>query len=312
MKDSHLVLGLAAIGFSAACTTTPVTPPIGPNTQFDFTSFDGPGGGGTTVNGMNDDGDVIGFTTTTVGSAAVNANFIRHRDGTYTMLTISDPAASANGINNAGMVVGVANSSAFLLADATAQVSPLSPFGAATSVALGINDHAVIVGQFAKSATLSPGFVDDNGKYTEIDPTAASIMTFASAINSAGIVAGFYSEDGTTQHGFTYDVANAKVSLVTDPSTSRTQASPIVLNQLLSINGGSQVAGYYQTTDGSQYGLVYDVAHGTYVFLDDPSAAVAGGKQITQITGINDSNELAGFYVDAGGAQHGFIATPKS
>jgi hypothetical protein len=305
---SHITLGLAALGFTA-CTSMSSTPPIEASTRFDFTSFDGPGGGSTTVNGMNDDGDVVGFTMATSGSATVNTNFVRHPDGTFTTLSISDPAASANGINNAGTIVGVANSAAFVLPNA-GQLAALSPFGATTSGAFGINAGGVVVGQFAKSATVSPGFVDAGGAFAEIDPTAASIMTFAQTINADGTVAGFYSEDGTTQHGFTYDSASKVVALVADPSTPRIQASALVLTQLLSINGRSQVAGYYQTTDNSQYGLVYDVADGTYVFLDEPQAAPFNGVQTTQITGIDDANELAGFYIDATGAQHGFVATP--
>jgi hypothetical protein len=305
---SHLALGLAALGFTA-CTMSS-TAPIEATTHFEFTSFDGPGGGNTTVNGMNDDGDVVGFTMATTGSATVNTNFVRHPDGTFTTLSISDPAASANGINNAGTIVGVANSSAFEMPNA-GQLAALSPFGAATSVAFGINETGVVVGQFTKSATVSPGFVDAAGAFTEIDPTAASIMTFAQTINADGTVAGFYTEDGTTQHGFTYDSASKQVALVGDPSTPRIQASALVLTQLLSINGRSQIAGYYQTTDNSQYGLVYDVADGTYVFLDEPQAAPFNGVQTTQITGIDDANELAGFYIDATGAQHGFVATPS-
>ena len=52
----------------------------------------------------------------------------------------------------------------------------------------------------------------------------------------------------------------------------------------------------------------------TYSFLDDPNAALSG-VSITQITGINDSNEIAGFYVGAtSGLRRGFeatIATPE-
>ena len=44
------------------------------------------------------------------------------------------------------------------------------------------------------------------------------------------------------------------------------------------------------------------------MFLDDPQAASVGGISITQITGINNSGEIAGFYVDANGFQRGFVA----
>jgi hypothetical protein len=72
--------------------------------------------------------------------------------------------------------------------------------------------------------------------------------------------------------------------------------------------------GYYQIPDGSQHGFVYNINSNTYSFLDDPNAALSG-VSITQITGINDSGEIAGFYVDsATGLQRGFdatVATPE-
>ena len=37
--------------------------------------------------------------------------------------------------------------------------------------------------------------------------------------------------------------------------------------------------------------------------------ATNSGVEITQITGINDSNEIVGFYMDADGVQRGFAAT---
>jgi len=67
--------------------------------------------------------------------------------------------------------------------------------------------------------------------------------------------------------------------------------------------------GYYQTNDGSQHGFLYNIATQSYSFLDDPNAATSG-LSITQITGINNSVEIAGFYVDANsGLQRGFVGT---
>jgi hypothetical protein len=69
------------------------------------------------------------------------------------------------------------------------------------------------------------------------------------------------------------------------------------------------VSGYYQLPDGSQHGLLYNSNTKAYSFLDDPNAATSG-LSITQITGINNSGEIAGFYVDAAtGLQRGFVAT---
>jgi len=123
-------------------------------------------------------------------------------------------------------------------------------------------------------------------------------------VNNAGLVAGFYSTDGVHQHGFLFIDVTDDFRLLSDPSVSN-----LLLTQFLSINDNGLAAGYYQTNDGSQHGFIYNINTNSYSFLDDPNAA-ASGVSITQITGINDSNEIAGFYVDAAsGLQRGFDAT---
>ena len=55
---------------------------------------------------------------------------------------------------------------------------------------------------------------------------------------------------------------------------------------------------------------VYNTNTGKYTFLDDPSEAFDNGVEVTQITGITNSGEITGFYSDANGVFHGFVATP--
>jgi hypothetical protein len=82
--------------------------------------------------------------------------------------------------------------------------------------------------------------------------------------------------------------------------------------QEFGINGQGIASGYYQKNDGSQHGLLYDTTSQQYFFIDDPSAATSG-VSITQITGINNHDEIAGFYVDAAsGLQPGFVASLAS
>jgi hypothetical protein len=299
------VLPLAAtVALSVGCGQSQSqsgAPPVLTGT-YQFATFDGPTGAPTTVNGINNDGTVVGFTT----SNMVNANFLRTSDGKITALDVGDAAAMANAVNVSGAVVGVANSDAVLLMNGAP--STLTPPGAMSSAALGISDDGVIVGQFVDATMATPGFVDQGGTFTTINPTAKSTVTNVQGINNNGLAIGFYTEDGTHQHGFLYDTTSKKVTLLADPSTARTMSGGLVLTQFLSINDSDQAVGYYQTTDGSQYGFAYDVATSTYRFLDHPQAAPFMGVQVTQITGIDDAGEIAGFFVDASGAQHGFVA----
>ena len=70
--------------------------------------------------------------------------------------------------------------------------------------------------------------------------------------------------------------------------------------------------GYYGDSTTSQHGFIYNTHTGQYTFLDDPSEAFDNGVEVTQITGINNSGEITGFYSDANGVFHSFVARPGS
>jgi uncharacterized membrane protein len=275
-------------------------PPLRAPTNFFV--IDGPGGGPTTINGISSAGTLVGFTT----MSSVNANFLRSANGKFTALDLGDPAGMANGVNAGGDVVGVAQDHAILLSHGT--VTTLNPPGSSASIAFGINDVGTIVGQFTDSAGHMPGFMETNGVYTTIVPTPTATVTNVQAINGQGQAIGFYSADGTHQHGFLYDAHTNTTTLLPDPSTALTQAEGLVLTQFLSLNDQGVAVGYYQTSNGSQYGFLFDLVAMNYVFVDAPGAARVAGVQITQITGVDNAGLIAGFFVDAGGAQHGFVA----
>jgi hypothetical protein len=299
---SGMILASAALALSYGCgsgssTTTAVVAPTR------FTSIDGPGGGATTINGINNNGAVVGFTT----NNGANANFQRSAAGAFTALNVGDTAAGmANGVNSGGAIVGVANNSAFVLAGGTQRA--LTPPGSTTSVAFGINDGGAIVGQYV-AGNVTPGFLNQNGAFTTINPTTSATVTNVQGVNNRGQAIGFYSVDGVHQHGFLYNVNTKQVTLLPDPSTARTASGGLVLTQFLGINDNNEAVGYYQTNNGSQFGFLFNLATQTYTFLDDPQAAPVNGVQITQITGVTNSGEICGFFIDAQGVQHGFVAT---
>jgi hypothetical protein len=68
--------------------------------------------------------------------------------------------------------------------------------------------------------------------------------------------------------------------------------------------------GYYGDSTTSEHGYFYNTATGAYSFLDDPAEQFSNGVEVTQITGIANSGEIAGFYSDASGVFHGFVACP--
>lgn len=297
---------IAIIALAAALAA-----PANAGSILSFTSFDGPGnnGGGSTVNGINNNGDVVGFSSDNAATPTLFTNFIRSTSGTFTTLNIGgDPLAMANGINSSNTVVGASNNQAFELAGGTLMTLPNVNAATASETAFGINDTGLIVGQFTDSATdTTPGFLYNGSIFTILNPVANALATNAQGVNNDGLVVGFYSLDGVHQHGFLYNSTTSSYTLLPDPNVPN-----LVLTQFLGINDVGLAVGYYQLPDGSQHGFLYDTTTQTYTFLDDPSASVSG-LSITQITGVNDAGEIAGFYVDATtGLQRGFIATPAS
>jgi hypothetical protein len=277
-------------------------------TLYNFVSFDGPGdnGGGTTVNGINNNGDVVGFSSDVAGTPSLLTNFIRNPDGSFNILSLDgDPLAMANGINDARTVVGgFSFGVAFVLPNGGPALPVPVINGTTSQIAFGINDTNLSTGQYTDNATgTTPGYLLQGTVYTTLNPVAAALVTNAQGVNNLGEVVGFYSLDGVHQHGFFYNSTTKSFTLPADPNIPN-----LFLTQFLSINDNGLAVGYYQTEDGSQHGFLYNTLTGAYTFLDDPSAATSG-VSITQITGINDSDEITGFYVDAAtGLQRGFIA----
>jgi len=296
LQCTCLAVALSASGLACAATS------------YSFTNFDGPGNnaGGTTINAINNNGAVVGFSADDAATPTLLTNFIRNSDGTYTFpSTGGAPLLTANGINDGNNVVGTNGTVAVLLPPGQTPIAlpPAEGFNTASQAAFGINNAGVIVGQETNASSgFTPGFVDQNGKFTLLNPVVNATATNAQAIDNNGLVAGFYSTDDVHQHGFLYDTKTSTFQLLSDPVVAN-----LFLTQFLGINNNGTAVGYWQDTAGSQHGFLYDIASKQYTFLDDPNAAKSG-RSITQITGINDSGEIAGFYVDsATGLQRGFI-----
>ena len=100
---------------------------------------------------------------------------------------------------------------------------------------------------------------------------------------------------------------------IADPTIPNVAGEPgatFVFSQILGINDKGIAVGYYGDSTTSQHGFIYNTNTGQYTFLDDPSEAFNNGVEVTQITGITNSGEITGFYSDANGVFHGFVANP--
>ncbi len=153
-------------GFAIALLAVVLAAPATAGPLYNFTSFDGPGnnGGGTTANGINNNGEVVGFSSDNAGTPTLFTNFIRHADGTFTTLGLSDPLAMANGINTIdGVVGGLSSGRAFTDLAGNVTTLPVVNNTTVSEIAFGTNDGGLgglIVGQYVDGNTdTTPGFL---------------------------------------------------------------------------------------------------------------------------------------------------------
>jgi hypothetical protein len=107
---------------------------------------------------------------------------------------------------------------------------------------------------------------------------------------------------------------NITATPLADPRIPKVPGEPgatFVFSQILGVNDNGIAVGYYGDSTTSLHGFLYNTKTGAYTFLDDPAEQFDNGVEVTQITGITDSGEIAGFYSDSSGVFHGFVACPS-
>jgi hypothetical protein len=290
--------------------------------DYNFTNFNGPNAGtnagtGTNMNGISNNGTAVGFDITNNNTLA---NFTTNptKSTSANELNINgSTTAMALGVNSAGTVVGTdGNGNAFFLTR-KGVLTTFIPLGGTSATAIGINDHGVIVGQYVTS-TASPGFVRlKSNSYVTINAPSGPNVVNAQGINNKELVVGFYLGTDGQVYGFLADVKHVKAggtvtgTAIADPMIPPVAGEPgatFVFSQVLAVNARGIAVGYYGDSTGSQHGFLYNTKTGQYTFLDDPSEGFNNGVEVTQITGITNSGEITGFYTDANGVAHGFVA----
>lgn len=302
-------------------TITPISGTTGLSRAggYRFFNFDGPSPGtnpgtGTNINGIANDGVTVGYT---IGNTPGNNNFLARPRSTRSarITNISGAtAASAFGINNSNTVVGSDGAGgAFTLRGRNART--FLPAGATMATAYGINDRGTIVGQETIGST-SPGFIRVRNNDITVNAPSGTGAVNLQGINNNGLVVGFsVGANGQTQGLIANQRAARNGTLtataVADPTIPAVAGEPgatFVFSQILGVNDRGIAVGYYGDSTGSQHGFIYNTKTARYTFLDDPNVASNNGVEVTQITGITNSGELSGFYSDATGVFHGFVA----
>ncbi len=291
---------------------------------FHFTNFDGPNAGtvaaqGTNMNGISNTGTSVGFSIENNKGDMLNFTTNPLKSTSAKVLNINGSmTAMALGVNSAGTVVGTdGNGNAFTLSNG--KVKTFIPLGGTSAIAFGINDKGTIVGQDVIGSE-TPGFIKVNSKtYITINAPSGPNTVNAQSINNKGLVVGFYVGTDGQDHGFkasqgvakkgTFTLTGTAIADPTIPNVAGEPGATFVFSQILGVNDHGIAVGYYGDSTTSQHGFIYNTNTGTYTFLDDPSEAFHNGVEVTQITGITNSDEITGFYSDANGVFHGFVAT---
>ena len=157
---------------------------------------------------------------------------------------------------------------------------------------LGINNGGGIAGYHNFNQNSGFTLVLPNQFTTE--NFSGSMMTQVIGINNNAKTVGFYVDQNNITHGFTHQLT---VYTKVDYPGSK-------FNQLLGQNDIHQAAGYYsQSTNNTtpDFPYIYDENGGVFEVLYIPGAT--GGAQAT---GINNLQQICGFYIDSRGTNHGF------
>jgi hypothetical protein len=242
INDQQVIAGY--YGSGTPPTTHPnkgyvIDPPYG---QGNYTAENFPGSQQTQVTAINDLGNTAGFW---VNSAGANFGFVE-QNGTFTSVT--DPMTKSSpsfnqllGRNNTGDAVGFytdakGHSHAYEYDVNTKVFVSITPPGAVSATATGINDQGDIVGFLTNGKQAMEGFLLKGGKYSEFE-IDNSKQTMALGINDVLQIVGSYVDSSMNLHGFVKNAEGA-VTSIDDPNGVGTTT-------VNGINNGGALVGFY-------------------------------------------------------------------
>ncbi len=235
----------------------------------------------TTVNGINDAGQVI-------GQANFQGFLYSPAPGGARITMLPGPDALPLGINASGQVVGLSGAGlslnqAFLYSGGT--VTDMSTLrgssGQTYSVSpTAINDAGQIAGSASANGTGGRAFVYSGGKLTDLGTLPGGTASAATATNNPGQVVGSSSVPGNfVGHAFLSSGGTMTDLGTLGGSTSRASA----------INASGQVVGTAATADGSDHAFLYSAGKMT-------DLGALGGKT-SSANGINNAGQVVGSFI---------------
>jgi hypothetical protein len=299
-----------------------------PNGQ--ITSFDAPGAGlgygldqGTVASSINDLGAVTGQFQ---DPSYVFHGFVRFPNGSFTTFEEPDAGTEAgqgtfpSDINLLGTIAGIyydqSNAIHSFVRSPSNQFTSFAPTGSVNTQVCSstcLNLNGTVTGFYADSSGVAHGFVREaNGTITSFDApapaTLTTIVTQPKSINPSGVIAGFFVDSAFGLHGFLRD-PDGSFTTLDDPDGG---AGAFQGTIPLSINLEGATTGQFIDATNNVHGFER-FPDGQFATFDAPGAAsgpdgglLAGTRPSTN----NAEGEVAGWYVDAGGLNHGFLWIP--
>jgi hypothetical protein len=297
------------------------------------TTFAVGGATSTVPEGINAAGDITGYYMKP--QVYTQLGFLRYADGQIITFDTNQTNGQLGflpaGINDFGEIVGnrVDEGISALTRSRAGVVSSLvlDSAGGPARIATALNASGSVVGYYdATGVSLFTGFVvHPDGYWAEIqlpgDPGPnCSNQIFPDAINAAGTIAGFFTQNyffnsscgPNTTGGFVVS-PEGQLTLFEAPGPiplfdDHTQADFLMAPHWISIDQAGDIAGSYTLGLNSYHGFVRN-PYGTVISFDPPEGAQ------THVTGINDGGAIAGYYSYnyMGGFQLpvGFIRIPQ-
>jgi hypothetical protein len=323
----RIVFALLAAGFAlTACsgsgisTTadtqrsqfTPLVAGAATPIPFQFQTVDDPSSNVNKVNSINASGEIVG----TIGSGSQSSPFESYSSSSpyqsfqtisYSKaqgtVTMADPTATMiagyvinppqlNGIWAAVYINGL-----WTIFKSRKQGSGKD----AVTEILGVNASELAVGFYTNSlhVNVPVEIIVPSERFTPLKPPGATAGAEATGINGVGDISG-WETTASGINGFLLHVGHYYT--FSYPGAVSTEA--------LGVNAADQVVGFYQDSGGKQHGFILSNAtqsqsQQVWQTIDEPNAV-----STTVVTGLNDSGDICGYYIDVNNVQHGFVAIP--
>ncbi|MBR7839274.1 hypothetical protein KDL01_38795 [Actinospica durhamensis] len=266
-----------------------------------------------TLGGQDSAATAVNAAGTLVGSADTAAGYSHafvEVGGTMTDLGTLDGAAASSealAINSSGQVAGWSTAAGatgnHAILDVNGTMTDLGTIdGGTSSVANGINDAGVVIGNSDTSSSDERGFVYQDGKITDVG-TLGGPNSSVNAINDGGVVTGSSQDAADVSHPFIY--ANG---IMTSLGTYNIDTTPQAINDAGVIVGTT----YGVNAAGDPFDDAFIYQAGTFQDLNTMIHA-GSGWELTDAVGINaDGQVLVDATNTTNGQNHALLLTPTS